>query len=118
MPYEMVTQMKKTPRKVPKNMNGPGCTIKLTDAETSFVAFIMGTYVGLLLRHKGKTDRSYREARATSLRVMKKINKSAAEMASWEQRMTALRAATQSYLANKQVDPRAIGLKKTKDGRR
>lgn len=91
---------------------GPGCSITLTDEETSFVSFIMGTYVGLLMRHKGKLDRGYRAARAVSMRVMKKINASAAEKASWTARMTALRAATVAYLENKTVNPRDIGLTK------
>lgn len=102
-------------RKVPvkkRKRSGPGCSISLTDDETSFVAFIMGTYVGLLMQHKGKTDRSYRAARAVSLRVMKKISASAAERASWATRMKALRAATTAYLENKTVDPHAIGLTK------
>lgn len=99
--------------KVPRKP-GPGCSISLTDAETSFVSFIMGTYVGMLLKHKGKVDRSYREARRVSLRVMKKIEASAARDASWEQRAAAIRASVISYMENKVVDPRAVGLGKRK----
>jgi len=56
---------------------GTVCTISLTEDETSFVAFIMGTYVGLLMKHRGKINRTYREARRVSRRVMKKIGTSA-----------------------------------------